>query len=77
MENEFQPWTGEYEKQVYEVKLKSGEVVACWPNADTLHALDNSGRVFVPVQIDGLRPSEAYLSMLASEEAEDKAWAHL
>ena len=51
----FTSWDGDYEKVEYEVKLKSGEVVVCWPNAGRMNALDGSGREFYPKDVDGIR----------------------
>ena len=40
------PYVGEYKKIEYRIRLKDGEVIdRCWPNADTFHDLDGSGRV--------------------------------
>ncbi len=31
-------YTGEYEKQFYNIKLKDGKIINnCWPNAGTFH----------------------------------------
>jgi len=37
---------GDYDKKEYLVELLNGEVVDCWPNADTMNAMDGSGRIF-------------------------------
>lgn len=39
--SEWKPYTGEYEKRWYDIKLKSGSVIlSCWPNAGTFHSGD-------------------------------------
>lgn len=39
--NEWIPFTGEYEKQFYDIRLKDGrELVHCWPNAGDFHAFN-------------------------------------
>jgi len=44
----FRRWTGAYRKEFYEVRLKSGDIIECWPNAGRMVALDGSGREFKP-----------------------------
>jgi hypothetical protein len=39
----------DYEKVIYQVKLKDGAIVQCWPNAGFMNAVDGSGRVFKPM----------------------------
>lgn len=47
--NPYVPWTGNYAKQHYDVKLPSGEIIKhCWPNAGIMNATDGSGRQFKP-----------------------------
>lgn len=37
----WQPYSGEYLKQWYDVRLKNGDVVKdCWPNAGFFHSFD-------------------------------------
>lgn len=46
---DFKPWSGEYNKQYYDVLLPDGEIVAnCWPNAGQMMAMDGSGRKWSP-----------------------------
>jgi hypothetical protein len=54
----FQPWDGYYVKEMYDVKLKTGEVVAnCWPNAGFMMAIDGSGGQFSVDDVEGVRPA--------------------
>jgi hypothetical protein len=48
----------DYNKTVYLVTLKSGATVRYWPNADTWHALDGSGRVFSWEEVVDAKPVE-------------------
>lgn len=46
---EWQPFDGEYEKEMQDIKLKTGEIVTmCWPNADTWMVCEKqkSGRMY-------------------------------
>lgn len=42
---------GDYEKEEYSVELLNGEVVVCYPNAQCMHSLDGSDRVFEPLEV--------------------------
>ena len=48
MSNQWQQFTGEYEKQFYEVTTDQGggPFRHCWPNAGEMWATDGSGRHF-------------------------------
>lgn len=61
MSNQWLPFTGQYEKQFYDIKLHDGHVLEhCWPNADTFHtdmgvfaaSLVKEYRVCVPTRGD-------------------------
>lgn len=40
----FRPYTGNYEKQWYEVRLPNGEIHLCWPNAGKMNTMDGTGK---------------------------------
>lgn len=76
--SEYQRWDGDYEKQHYLVRLKTGEEVVCWPNAGRMHASDRSGRDFWPSDGIDVRPislKEAFSRMGVDVElqGEDEA----
>lgn len=54
----FRRWHGTYRKEFYEVKLATGEVVHCWPNAGRMIALDDSGREWAPSDNINVRLAE-------------------
>ena len=58
--NTWSVWTEDYEKEEYEVKLRSGEILICYPNANTMHSLDGSGRIFQPKDIELMRIKHEY-----------------
>jgi hypothetical protein len=51
-------FTGRYIKRVYEVRLKNGDIVQCWPNAGKMTALDGSGRQFTEEDNIEIRPQK-------------------
>lgn len=54
----FQPWDGYYVKEMYDVQLKTGEVVTnCWPNAGFMMTTDGSGGQFSVDDVAGVRPA--------------------
>lgn len=55
-EEPFVLWDGDYEKQPYEVKLLTGEVFVCYPNAGRMHDL-KSGQCWWPHEVEGIRPT--------------------
>lgn len=51
------PYTGDYEKEFYDIKLDDGSVLLmCWPNAGTFHT--QMGRVIDGAVVAHIRPSE-------------------
>jgi len=48
MENDFKLWDGSYDKTWYDIRLPSGEVLTCWPNAGCMMSMDGSGRTWLP-----------------------------
>jgi hypothetical protein len=49
MNNQFKKWNGDYEKEFYDIKLPSGEVVlCCWPNAGKMCENGGERRKFTP-----------------------------
>lgn len=56
--SEWQPFTGNYEKQWYDVLLPDGEVVeCCWPNAGHLHEMRGRSRQWDETSGVKFRPS--------------------
>lgn len=51
-------WTGDYEKQAYDVWIKGVDIVlGCWPNAGRMVATDGSDREWTPEQVLAVRVS--------------------
>jgi hypothetical protein len=56
--NPWIPYAGTYEKQVYDIKLKSGTIiVCCWPNAGRFTEL-HAGTAYDGELVEAFRPSE-------------------
>lgn len=54
---DWQPYSGEYDKGWYNVKIATGEVVRdCWPNAGGFHSFHEKDQRFG--RIDGSRVTE-------------------
>lgn len=52
-------WTGDYEKQCYDVWVKGCDVVlGCWPNAGFMCTTDGSGRQWSPSEVIAVRVSD-------------------
>lgn len=46
-------WSGDYDKEWYDVRLPDGTVIPhCWPNAGVMMAMDASGRSFRPGTVE-------------------------
>lgn len=59
MTDKWQPFTGEYEKIWYDIKLTHGHVIhTCYPNADTFHTI--GGQVIDGKAVKYIRKSEGH-----------------
>lgn len=67
MLEDFKVWDGEYEKEFYDVRLPSGEIILCWPNSGVMNSLDGSGRVF-RFDTELLRPIFIRINLEESEK---------
>ena len=63
---EWHDWTGTFDKVAYEVELKDGRHLLCWPNAGVLYALDGTREVDIT--------TIARLRRVPWTEAEERAW---
>ena len=55
---DFTPYTGDYDKRFYDVKLADGTIIPrCWPNAGKLVAMDGSGRMWDENDSIWIRPA--------------------
>lgn len=62
--NEWQEWTGQYDKRMYDVMLPDGTIIEqCWPNAGEFHATDG---------IDGKKYNVEGMSIRVSKKQFDK-----
>lgn len=51
-------YTGDYEKEFYDIKLLTGEVYEnCWPNAGTFHITGADGKVIDGNQVAYIKQS--------------------
>jgi len=62
--NEYKIYTGEYEKQHYDVKCFNGdEHESCWPNAGNFYAFDGTrifGKDVAEIKICDIHPLRRY-----------------
>ena len=57
MDRQYKPYTGEYEKELYDIVLKDGrEWLNCWPNADTFY--NQQGTVVRGAFVQSIRPAK-------------------
>lgn len=59
----WEPFTGDYAKEYYDIKLVTGDIVEnCYPNAGTFHVLKENGKFAQGYMIEGSTVAEFRLS---------------
>jgi hypothetical protein len=70
--HEWQPFTGYYEKEMVDIKLKTGEIIhCCWPNAGFMNPLS---KTMNPTGLEAFPYKNVAEVKLTSEEMYNDLW---